>query len=90
MRKDPLQTPNLRFSFLTPSEAVFFTSTFYKDFIFLYSSIQEKESMVPDHQEKTNDQQSLDWDYQLWHYIVLFSLAIILTIGFLYLKRFKR
>ena len=30
MRKDPLQTPNLRFSFLTPSKAVFFLTELLK------------------------------------------------------------
>ena len=47
--------------------------------------IVEKEVLI-----NRANQEPLDWDYQLWHYIVLFMLAVVLTSGLVYLKRCKR
>ena len=47
MRKDPLHSPNLRFSFLTPSEAVFFTSTCIKISLFFTVQSRKKKAWFP-------------------------------------------
>ena len=56
-----------------------------------YRAIQENKNIVVE-KEVINraNQELLDWDYQLWHYIVLFMLALVLTSGLVYLKRCKR
>ena len=61
-----------------------------KNFKF-YRAMQENENIVVE-KEMINrvNQEPLDWDYQLWHYIVLFMLAVVLTSGLVYLKRCKR
>ena len=58
-----------------------------------YRAMQEKNKTIIVEKEvliNRANQESLDWDYQLWHYIVLFILAVVLTSGLVYLKRCKR
>lgn len=63
----------------------------YRTRDFPLRAMQENKNIIVE-KEVINraNQELLDWDYQLWHYIVLFMLALVLTSGLVYLKRCKR
>jgi len=64
----------------------------YRTRDFPLRAMQQNKNIVVEKEVLINraNQEPLDWDYQLWHYIVLFILAVVLTSGLVYLKRCKR